>query len=192
MKNQEQLIKINLSPEKKESISNAFFKWSITIGKVVIIFTQLIAMGALAFRFYLDRQIIDLHDQIRAKENIVKEKANDEAEFRSIQKRLADIRVYSQETQSRNSSVNQVLSKLKETKFIIKQVSLSKDQISIESDTSSVIEINDFIKQLKLLENIESISVSDVEGHGTYTSFSLLIDLKRSQNDVVPEQATTQ
>ena len=59
-------------------------KWSLTIGRLLIITVELVAFTAFIVRFSLDRTLIDLHDKIRQEQAIVASLKDTEAKYRNL------------------------------------------------------------------------------------------------------------
>jgi len=81
-------LTINLAKKKGTPSLDVFLSWAITGGRFIVILTETIALAAFLYRFSLDRQIVDLHDQISQKQKIVAAFATDEVLYRNLQDRL--------------------------------------------------------------------------------------------------------
>ncbi|PIV07189.1 hypothetical protein COS53_02975 [Candidatus Shapirobacteria bacterium CG03_land_8_20_14_0_80_35_14] len=81
---------ISLLPD--ESNSHSFFARTIryltTIGRYIIVFTELIVISAFISRFWLDRQNSDLSEVLRQQKAILESTTEFEKEFLSLQSRL--------------------------------------------------------------------------------------------------------
>lgn len=87
-------IQINLIPSSSDfskTSSGKIFIWALTVGRYIVVFTELIVIMAFIARFTLDRQLTDLHDSINQKKAIIDSAATLEADFRNLQKRLVQI-----------------------------------------------------------------------------------------------------
>ena len=91
-------LNINLSSRGKATVGKVMYGWTIDAGRAIIVGIELIALGALGYRFVIDRQIVGLHDQIKTQEVYVAAQAADEKTYRSIQDRLKNIKTTTQET----------------------------------------------------------------------------------------------
>ena len=61
----EQVPTINLLPNQGENLTTKFFNWALSIGRLLIILTEMVALATFLYRFGLDAQIVDLHDKIK-------------------------------------------------------------------------------------------------------------------------------
>jgi len=68
-----------------------FLKWLLTVGRYIVIFTELIVILAFLSRFKLDRDLTNLYEQIESKQALIQSYADFEADFRFLQKQLATI-----------------------------------------------------------------------------------------------------
>jgi Tfp pilus assembly protein PilN len=66
-------------------------KWALTVGRHVVIFTELIVILAFLSRFKFDRDLTDINEEIKQKQAIVTNSAKFEQEFRLLQSRLVRI-----------------------------------------------------------------------------------------------------
>lgn len=172
-------IKINLSGKPKESISGIFLKWAINTGRIIIVVTELAALGALLYRFNIDRKIIDLHDQIKREELFVKSQEAKEKDYRSIQERLSNIKDSDKETTEKVKIMNQILSSVSVGDFASNNISLNESVISLSGTAFSVYPINSFIEELKINPNIASISLDEISSGDKGISFRINIELKK-------------
>lgn len=172
-------ISINLNGKPKETLTGVFLKWAIQIGRIIIVATELMALGALFFRFTIDRKIIDLHDQIKREELFVKSQQGKEKEYRSIQERLTNIKNTETETKTKITLMNQILKTISEGAFQATNLTVSQNTISISATAYSIFPVNSFIDSLKQNPNIVSISIDEITSTDSGIQFKLNIELKQ-------------
>jgi len=85
---------INLLSESKPTGYSSFLGWALGIGKLIVIITEVIALGAFIYRFSLDKQITDLHSEIQGLQLVTESYANSEKTFRNLQSRLSYAKTY--------------------------------------------------------------------------------------------------
>jgi len=66
-------------------------KWTLTVGRHIVIITELIVILAFLSRFKLDRDLTDLNENITGKQAIVEASASFESKYRFLQKRVNTI-----------------------------------------------------------------------------------------------------
>lgn len=172
------LIKINLISNRREIFSNNVINWIITTGKVIIILTELIALSALSYRFIIDRQIIDLHDEIKRKEALLNQESKKESEYRHLQSSLNNIHALNEETESKIASFNNIYSVLKEQNLNIKRYSITNETISIEGAYSSVYHLVNLIDKIKTVDSVLLITISELKNDQEGANFIMDITLK--------------
>lgn len=67
--------------------------WTLTVGRTIVVVVELLVVLAFLSRFWLDRQLTDLNEDIQRKVQIIKAASSFEQEFTQIQNRL---KVFSQ------------------------------------------------------------------------------------------------
>src|SRR5437764_715683 len=83
------IISVNLMQKKEFSFSDKFIQWILTYGRYIIIGTEIVVLLAFLSRFKLDREYIDLHDQIKEKQNVLTTLKPIESNVNQLQARLA-------------------------------------------------------------------------------------------------------
>lgn len=174
------LIKINLSGKPRETTTAVFFKWAINTGKIIIALTELLALGALAYRFTIDSKIIDLHDQIKKERIFVDSQKKKEDEYRALQTRLTSIKKIQEETKQKISVMNGVLQTISDGRFSSTNLIVSQNTISLTGTSLSIFPINNFIDDLKQNPSVISISIDDLSSVDTGIRFKINIELKQN------------
>lgn len=153
---------INLVKGKEKDFFDKFINWALTIGRLVVILTETIALSAFLYRFSLDRQLIDLRDQIKQKEAIVKLLKNNEDKFRNLQDRLV-LASKTEDTSSKTVAILKETINLAPKGFVFNTLNVSKDSIKINANAQSVTALTNFIKSLRDNPNITSVSLDKIE-----------------------------
>lgn len=171
------VIRINLTLRARKTLQNAFFKWATQAGKLIIIFTELIALSALGYRFFIDRQIIDLNDEIRQELSIIEVQKDREAEFRDIQNKLSYIKSINDKNQIRFQTVDKINDAISRGVFSTDNLAINDNRIGFEGSSLSIFSIYNFIEDLKNDPNILAISLDEVTSTTQGIRFSITIDL---------------
>jgi hypothetical protein len=180
MKPENKPVKINLIGQPKELLEKIFSEWAINFGRIIIVLTELVALSALGYRFFIDRQIIDLHDRIKTKEAIISNEANKEKEneFRDIQARLGAIKTYAITTDTASTVLQEVFTKTNSTNFTIEQIAYSKETITVSGSAFSVFALNDFVNSMKSHELVKTIALNNVESSENAIEFAVSIQIQ--------------
>lgn len=70
------------------TVIGKFFDWVFSVGRYIVVFTELIVIGAFLSRFWLDRRNTDLSEKIRQQRAILESTQEFENEFRLFQSKL--------------------------------------------------------------------------------------------------------
>lgn len=175
---------ISLLPNEENSHSflARFLKWITTVGRVVIIFTELIVILAFLSRFWLDRKNSDLSEILRQQKAILNSTQDFENEYTSLQLRLQYIKDFYKSEPKYIDNLNSLIQSLPSGIFF-QNFSVSKDektsQISAAVDLYSFQEdaIVNFISNLKLNPNIDSLEVQKIEKKTKDSKYYLSIAL---------------
>lgn len=160
---------ISLLPDEANTntVSARIVRWVTSVARVVIVFTEIIVIGAFLSRFWLDRKNSDLSDSIRQQKAIIESTKNFEADYNLLQKKLNIIRQLYTDQPEYNSKVATIVESTPpditydtlqltndSAKNIIASLSLNAYQ------ESSII---NFITNLILNPRIKSVDVNTIE-----------------------------
>jgi Tfp pilus assembly protein PilN len=161
---------ISLLPneENNQSFWARFLKWLTTVGRVVIIFTELIVIGAFLSRFWLDRKNSDLSEVLRQRKAILASTQDFENDYISLQERLQYIKNFYQTQPQYVANLNSLIQSLPPgiyfQNFILSNdKKTSKVSAQVELYTYQEDAIVDFITNLKLNPDIDTVEVQKIE-----------------------------
>jgi Tfp pilus assembly protein PilN len=85
---------INLIPKEEfeKKPLGKFLLWLLSVGRWIVIFTELVVILAFISRFKLDRDLTNLYEQIKQKQAIINSYSDFEKEFRSFQEKISKIK----------------------------------------------------------------------------------------------------
>lgn len=164
-------VSINLIKDQKSDLLERIINWSLGVGRILIIVTELIALGAFLWRFGLDQQLVDLHTEIKQKQAIVSAFKKNEDEYRNLQDRLSLASNFSLVETKRIQIYNDVLD-LAKTGITFNKISLTTDRLVIEITVDSVSSLSNFTNALKSYSQIDSVSIDKIE---TKTSSAIIV-----------------
>jgi Tfp pilus assembly protein PilN len=175
---------ISLLPndENNNSFLGRFLRWVTTAGRVIIVFTELIVILAFLSRFWLDRKNSDLSEILRQQKAILASTKEFEDDYTSLQLRLQYIKgFYKSEPKyidNLNSLIQSLPSGIYFQNFNLKndektsQISATVELYSFQEDA-----IVNFITNLKLNPNIDSVEVQKIEKKTKDSKYYLSIAL---------------
>lgn len=153
---------INLLPGKQANVLMQFLDWALNIGRTLIILTEVIALGTFLYRFSLDRQIIDLHDQINADILIIKSFKKVEDQSRNLQARLALTKQYDEQSNKIPNLFNAILD-MGRGLVTFQTLAVTTEGIRLVVQSPSPEALKTFINNLKNNSEVTGISVDKVE-----------------------------
>lgn len=156
------LPSINLVKNKQIPLFDKFMDWALTIGRLIVIITEVVAVITFIYRFSLDDRIVNLHSVIKQKQNLISVLKNDENKYRNLQDRIALASTFSTKATNSNQTIANIVS-LMSTQAKISNLILNKDRLSLNVDVKSVSSLANFIDSLKSYPNIKSISIDNIE-----------------------------
>lgn len=173
-------IHINLSSSGKQTVGKVVYGWTIDAGRAIIVGIELIALAALAYRFVIDRKIVDLHDQIKTQEVYIAAQAADEKNYRSIQERLLNIKNTNQETEAKIKVMNDILQAVASGIFFSTNLSINAQTLALDGRTFSIYTLTDFLNTLKADPSIAFISIDEISTGDDGVRFKARIEIKET------------
>ncbi len=174
--------KINLLPKDpfEESLLGRVLSWGLTVGKWIVIVTQIVVVSVFLFRFSLDRKLNNLRRDIG--KEVVKIKA-----YESIENnfRLAQARVLL----AKDLIANQDKIKLgfKEQAQLIpddiwlEKIEINQKQINLVAYAYSMNSFNRFLENLRVSKKFKKISIQNIESGAEKQAklkFNLTVDFQ--------------
>ena len=153
---------INLLGNRQGSIFDKFIDWALTIGRLVVILTEVIALSAFLYRFTLDRQLIDLHSKIKQETTIVGYLQEREYTYRNLQDRLSVTSTFSEEGEKKNKTLNDIIG-LATGGMTFNELVLTENHVKIDANFQYISSLTSFVNALKNYSAIESVSIEKIE-----------------------------
>jgi hypothetical protein len=183
---------INLLPGNNQSLLTQFLTWALTVGRLLIILTETVALATFLYRFGLDRQLIDLHDQIKQEEFIVQHFKDYEDLYRSLQQRLALAKQYDDQS-GMDPQVFREIIDMGRGSVTFKTLLVSNEAVKIEVQARSVNALSDFVNALKQSPDIAAVSVDKVENKTSNAMISVAVSASLKNAPLpIPSGPTTQ
>ena len=158
---------INLLPRDPFFATPAgkILKWALSIGRYIVIFTELVVILSFVTRFSLDRQVTDLNDAINQKKTVISSYGDLEESVRQTQAVLEEYSLLRQQV-----NITEVFPEL--TKIIPKDTELNElvlrpDQISFSGKTIKQLSLNTLINNIQLSDRFSNVSIDKIESNTT-------------------------
>lgn len=153
---------INLIKNKQIPLFDKFMNWALTVGRLIVILTEIVALLAFVYRFSLDEKLIDLHSAIKQKQALVSLLKSDENKYRNLQDRIALASTLSEKNAKTNKVVLNIIALIPQG-VRISNLTFNRDKITINANINSVASLTDFINILKDYPDIKSVSIDNIE-----------------------------
>jgi Tfp pilus assembly protein PilN len=178
--------KINLAPKDPfyESMLGKLTTWALTIGRYLVIFTELVVIVSFLSRFNLDRQVTDLNQQILQKQRVIESYGDLEQNVRDVQKK---IETYNQlKAQRPLKEVFDALSGITPADVQYRELTIQGDTVLINAHANSLEALNRFILNIQAstyFVNVvsENISNKDSSTQGFDFQISALIASEKTK-----------
>lgn len=180
---------INLLPQKGESFVTQFLNWTLTIGRLLIILVEMLALGTFLYRFDLDMKIVDLHDKIEAQSFIVANFSQSEETFRDIQDRLALAKKYDT-VGSTTTNIFTSITQIGQGKITFRTLDVGTETAKIEAQATSTTKLTQFVNELKKHPSVTAVIIDKVENNTSSSQIivSITATLKEAAFEKVEEQ----
>ena len=156
----ESTASINLIKRNEDTLDQVL-RWSLSIGRLLVIVTEIVAFSTFIYRFSLDRTIIDLHSEIKKKQAVVDSFKNKEDIYRNLQERI----LITKDVNTNGSKNLQILNDivgLTPGGITFNSFNIDNSQINISSNVISTSSLSTFIKGLRSYEEISSVTITSI------------------------------
>lgn len=160
------ILSVNLLNPQGKSLLDQILDWALYIGRLLIIITEVIALGVFLSRFVIDRKLIDLSDEIKKLQPMVAYSQANEQTYRKIQKKLA----VSKENDTISSKKVTLLTEILNgtaSNVELTNISVSDKTVDITAQATSPDMLSAFTQTLKEHPRIQSVTVTKVENKTT-------------------------
>jgi Tfp pilus assembly protein PilN len=182
-----QKIAINLLSQDdfSKSAIGTVLLWALSIGRYIIVFTQLVVILSFLSRFKLDRDLTDLNSRISQQQAVIESYGELEQEVREIQSRLAFLDEI--EVKNQTYEVLAKLEKITPADVKLTQIQAREGSVNISAIALSPGGFSSFvagIQQDGLFHDLELVNVSS----GTAGEVGINFDLRARVGEVEEEK----
>lgn len=167
-----QKSEIELLPQEEweKTSFGKLLKWLLTVGRYIVIFTELIVILAFLSRFKFDRDLTDLYEQIEQKQAIIQSSGEFESDFRFLQQQLSTIEGL-RKKQLKTNQLLEEISALTPIDVSFSDLTITGDKASFTASALSEAGLATFINNLKKSSrftnlDIGSLNIGGEEGIG--------------------------
>lgn len=146
----------------QKGVGDKFFNWAFTVGRAILMIVYAVALGAFAYRFGLDREIIDLGDKIKQEQTLVSLSQESEAQYRDLHERLGFIKATG-ESSAKEIELLDTIIRLATGKIRFTSLTISPTTIQMEGSARTIGLLNSFVEDLRALPQIQEVSLGQIE-----------------------------
>ncbi len=169
-------ININLVPKDPffETILGKTLRWSLSVGRYIVIFTELMVILSFVARFSLDRQLTNLNDSIHQKQVTIESYGELEAKVRLIQAKSDQ---YQQIEQQVNiADIFPALTKITPRNILLDELTIKPTKVSMTGKSLSQQSLNILINNFQISPQFSNITIGSIgAGNNQEPGFSFLI-----------------
>jgi Tfp pilus assembly protein PilN len=136
-------------------------KWTLSVGRYIVIVTELIVIVAFVSRFKLDHDLTNLNEEIKEKQARIEAMSEFEKEFRFLQKRLQTVSQI-QGAQKTTSGTIQRLIPLIPIDVSLTSLSVNEKTIDLSAVALSAEGLASFINNLKESPHFNQLNLQNV------------------------------
>ncbi len=155
-------LKVNLLPKDAfyDSILGKSTTWALSVGRYIVIFTEIVVIMSFLSRFQLDRQLTDLNKEIVEKKTVIESFGELEQNVRDIQKKID---TYQQ--LKPKQPINEVFDQLttvtpRDIEYI--DLTIKNNLVQISGRTQSTQALSQFITNVQLSQYFSEVRVEHI------------------------------
>lgn len=189
-KSKKVIININLAPRDPffNTAIGKVLKWALSVGRYIVIFTELIVILSFVARFSLDRQLTDLNDSINQKQIIIQSYGELEDNFRTLQGKLENFKQIEQLT-----NIVDIFPKLAEvipSQVRLDELVIKPTRVIFSGTAYSQKPLNFLINNLQISPNFHRITVEKIESESDKSQSLIFSIWADTQEKVQVKKAT--
>jgi Tfp pilus assembly protein PilN len=158
------MVTVNLleHDELTESPLGRIINWATTYGRYIMIATEIIVLLCFISRFSLDRKLNDLNEEIDQKKTIIEANASFEKDFRSLQQKLAQIKILISNQEKPLATLNTLKSIIPNDVYL-ENLTYSNDTLSFNATAGSNEGFMTFISNLQNTGKFLHVDIGDIK-----------------------------
>ncbi len=169
-------VSINLI-KSKSNLIDEILRWALSIGRLLIILTEIVAFSTFIYRFTLDRTLIDLHDKIKQEQAIVASLEDREASYRNLQGRLNDAANITINGNKNVKILNDLIAATP-SEITFNSFEIGEGVVSIDSNIGSISSLTNFLAIIRDYPETSSVTIDRIDNQSLTNSVNVLITIK--------------
>lgn len=163
--------------KRRVNLLDETLKWALSVGRLLVILTEIVAFSTFIYRFSLDRTLIDLHSKIKQEQAIVGSLTDREKVYRNLQGRISTASNLGALANRDVVILNDIV-KIKPPEILFNNLSITDDKITINCRITSISALSTFVSSLKEYPKISSVSIDNIDNKSLDNSISVSVTAK--------------
>jgi Tfp pilus assembly protein PilN len=144
------MTQISLLPtQERVSVGEKFLNFCLTVGRYIVIGTQIVVLSCFLARFKFDRQLEDLSESIEQKQVILQSFRQQEREIRLLQTQLEEIKQIREEKRDTEQLLQNLVDLLPPPIFL-EDLTLKQNKIFLTATAYSTQDLATFLNRILL------------------------------------------
>jgi len=154
---------INLLPKEpwETGILGQLIPWTLSVGRYVVVFVELIVISAFLYRFGLDRKLTDLNEKIKQKQAVVSSYGDLEAKFNRAQGQLQKIKA-TEEAPVKIDEVLDHISQITPADAAYDSITINQKEVSLQGKVLSEAGLATLLTQAQASKEFGNVSLENV------------------------------
>jgi len=159
---QQGVFHINLLPKDSFSFSalGKFLSWALTTGRVLVVLTEFVVLLAFGSRFYFDKKVNDLKEEVDQKQVQIQAYAETEATIRTILAKQEPISKYMSGNLTFGERYDE-LSRIMPSGVRLEKLTLDSSGMNLVGESASELGFAQLLQNLKKIKNIVRLSMKE-------------------------------
>jgi Tfp pilus assembly protein PilN len=182
-------LNIDLLPKSTASAtSGEAVHWALTVGRYLVIFTEIVALGAFLIAIWLSKEKNDLKVSVKQKQAEIAQYQNCdpsdtekfcEDRFRKIQTQINQI-VSLENSQDQNNKVMSELLTLLPVGIKLESLGIDKNQLDFSGSLPSETELQTLIKSINNSSKITTLDITSLTKENNVLKFTATAEIERA------------
>ena len=171
------VLDVNLMPKDPffETAIGRSLKWTVSVGRYIVIFTQLVVILSFLTRFILDRQVTDLNVTINQQKMAIESYEDLEKRFLFVQAQITDVKQLQQEANL--IEIFPLLNETIPTNVILDSLTIKPEEVTFAGIALSQTAFDILVRNVQLSPYFEDATIGDIESRGEDLP-GLIFDMK--------------
>lgn len=175
----EKSINLLTAEIKPQGQWDRIYAWTSNTAKYIIILTEMLVIGAIAYRFVLDGKIAKVNDEIAAQKTLLDARATEESDMRQFLSNINSIKQMQESNYSLATYYAQVM-QLIPTSVDVRNISIDINNSSLSGQVGSydtLLQLENNLKGATAIISDVSMSANQSSGSGINFSVNFKINL---------------